>query len=292
MYRTASIGKAITATAAMQLAERGVLDLDAKVQKYCPAFPEKPWPITARALLSHTSGIRHYEGPNVQAELFITRHYDRISDALEIFANDDLVQQPGADYHYSTWGYVVLGCVLEGAAGKDYTALIQEEVFDRAGMSKTRADDPRAIVPHRARGYVREHGELQSSRAVDMSAKLPAGGWITTASDLVRFMNALMDGRLVRKETLAEMLTPFVLPDGGGTVDGYGLGLALSEHRGMRVGRHGGGTPQVSAFIQFVPEKRLAVAFMFNLEEVAGSKRGEIADAITDILHDASEGRD
>src|SRR4249920_1754967 len=81
-YRSASIGKSMTATAAMQLAEQGKLDLSAPIQKYCPSFPEKPWPITAMHLITHTSGIRHYEGPNVDAESFNLRHFEHVSDAL------------------------------------------------------------------------------------------------------------------------------------------------------------------------------------------------------------------
>ena len=60
VYRTASIAKPMTATAVMQLAEQGQLDLDAPIQQYCPAFPEKRWPVTARQLLGHLGGIRHY----------------------------------------------------------------------------------------------------------------------------------------------------------------------------------------------------------------------------------------
>ena len=60
-YRLGSISKPITAAAVMELAERGKLDLDAPIQKYCPAFPAKQWPVTARLLLGHLSGVRHYK---------------------------------------------------------------------------------------------------------------------------------------------------------------------------------------------------------------------------------------
>jgi CubicO group peptidase (beta-lactamase class C family) len=60
LYRLGSISKPITATAALHLWEDGKLDLDASVQKYCPAFPQKPWPITTRELLGQLGGIRSY----------------------------------------------------------------------------------------------------------------------------------------------------------------------------------------------------------------------------------------
>ncbi len=280
-YRSASIGKPMTATAAMELWERGRLDLDTPLQDYCPAFPTKRWPITTRELLSHTSGIRE---PNEESELYNTRHYVRVSDALALFAGDSLTMQPGSDFRYTTWGYVTLGCVLEGASGEEYRALMQRLIFDPAGMTSTREDDPRAIVPHRAAGYVLEDSVLKVSRWADMSAKLPAGGWLTTAPDLVRFMMAWMDGKFVSAKTRALMLSPYVLPRSGDTLDGFGLGWFLDVYHGMRAGLHGGGTPQVSGIVFFVPEKRLAIAGIFNLEGISGTDRIRLAEAIGDVV--------
>lgn len=281
-YRTASIGKAMTATAALQLAERHKLDLDAPIQKYCPRYPEKKYPITARDLISHTSGVRHYEGPNVDAELFNTRHYEHVSDSLDLIKDDPLKQQPGEDMLYTTWGYVVLGCVLEGATQQEYRALMRQIIFDPSGMASTRDDDPRAIIPNRARGYVFENGELRNSRWSDMSSKMAAGGWVSTAPDLVRFMNAWMEGHLVSELTMKQMLEPYKLLKG--TIDNFGLGLFIDDYHGMKSGLYGGGTAQVSALIFFVPEKRLAVAGMFNLEEIPGPERIALGEAIADAI--------
>jgi len=280
-YRSASIGKPMTATAIMELRDQGRLDIDVPIQKYCPRFPQKPWPITARDLLSHTSGIR---APNETDELHNVRHFDHVSDALDIFDRDPLTMRPGTDMLYTTWGYVTLGCVLEGATGEEYRALMKRMIFDPAGMTHTRDDDPRAIIPKRARGYIVENGALTNSAWADMSSKLPAGGWVTTAPDLVRFMNAWMSGTFVSAKTQAEMLTPYVLPRHNGTVDGYGMGWFLDDYHGMRAGMHGGGTPEVSGIVFFVPEKKLAVAGLFNLENIPGKARIELAEAIADVI--------
>src|SRR5882724_10079363 len=82
MFRTASIGKPMTATAVMQLWEQGKLDLDAPVQQYCRAFPPKRWPVTTRQLLAHRSGIRD-KTPEEETNY---RHYDSIEAALTISA--------------------------------------------------------------------------------------------------------------------------------------------------------------------------------------------------------------
>jgi serine beta-lactamase-like protein LACTB, mitochondrial len=281
-YRTASIGKSITATAAMKLAEEGKLDLEAPIQKYCPRFPVKSKPILVKHLISHTSGIRHYGGSNEEAELFNTKHYDHVSDAVDLFKDDDLKQEPGSDFLYSTWGYVTLGCVLEGATHEEFRPLIQRMIFVPAGMTSTTEDNPRSIIPNRARGYIREKGVLMNSRAVDMSSKMAAGGWITTAPDLVRFMNATMDGRLISPQTLALMMTPYRAK--AGTIDGFGMGWALNEFHGMKVALYGGGTPQVSGIILFIPEKKFAVAGLFNLEDIPGDERVRLMMAIADAV--------
>jgi serine beta-lactamase-like protein LACTB len=285
-YRTASIGKPMTATAAMELVEQGKLDLDAPIQKYCPRFPQKQWAITARELIAHTSGIRHYEGPNEDTELFNTQHYDHASDALDIFDKDPLKFQPGTGFAYSTWGYVTLGCVLEGATGEDYRTLMQRLIFTPAQMTNTRDDDPRAIIAHHARGYIIEDGALKVSRWADMSSKMAAGGWVTTAPDLVKFMHAFMDGKLVSAKTAALMIKPVEYPlgDGKSTVDNFGFGWATDVYRAMPAATFGGGTPQVSGFIFFVPEKHLAIAEIFNLENIPGGHRAALAQAIADVV--------
>jgi serine beta-lactamase-like protein LACTB len=283
-YRTASIGKAMTATLAMMLAGEGRLDLDAPVQRYCPRFPEKKWPVLVRHLVSHTSGIRE---PDDAGELYNTRHYDRPSDAVALFANDPLRFEPGTDFGYTTWGYVLLGCVIEGAAGSDFATLMQARIFTPAGMSRTRIDDPRAVIPGRARGYILEQGQLRVARWTDMSHKLAAGGWITTAPDLLRFMDAWMEGRFLPDATRARMLTPYRLNDRS-TVDNYGMGWFVDEHRGMRVAFHGGGTPGISAIAFMVPEKRLAIAGFFNLENIPAKARIALAGAIVDVMLDAA----
>jgi len=198
-YRSASIGKTMTATAAMLLVEEGKLDLEADIRQYCPAFPPKQWPITSRNLLSHTSGIRHYGGPRAQEEQFSTVHYNTVPAALAPFKDDPLLFEPGTKYQYSTYGYDVLGCVIEGASQTSFLTFMRAHVWEPAGMVATRDDDPAAIVPNRAAKYTRVEGQLRNAPMIDMSNRLPAGGYLTTVDDLARFAEALLAGRLVNQ---------------------------------------------------------------------------------------------
>jgi serine beta-lactamase-like protein LACTB len=96
LFRLGSISKSLTAVAALQLWERGKLDLDAPVQKYCPAFPQKPWPISTRQVLGHLGGIRHYKAGENQEDIEggNTKHFDDpIQAGLNFFKDDPLVAQ-------------------------------------------------------------------------------------------------------------------------------------------------------------------------------------------------------
>ncbi len=264
VYRLGSVSKPITATAILQLSERGRLDLDTPIQKYCPAFPEKPWPITARQLLAHLGGVRHYR----DGELELTRHYPGVAEGLAVFKDDPLVQEPGTKYLYSTFGYNLLGCAVEGAAGRSFADYLRENVFRPAEMEKARPDDVFAIIPNRAQGYARDgSGHLRNADLADMSYKVPGGGLIATAADVARFAQALESGTLLGKDTLEKMLTPQKTREG--TPTAYGLGLTIGERNGRREAWHTGGQARVSAVLYLQPDQGLAIALLCNLEGVA-----------------------
>lgn len=282
MYRTASMGKSLTATAAMRLVEEGRIRLDDPIQFYCGSFPTTRWPLTLRHLLSHLGGIRHYGGPRDAEEQSSTVHYPSAAAALAPFRNDSLRFEPGTDYLYSSYGYDVIGCALEGAAGKPFMEVMRRTVFDPAGMDHACQDNPAAIVSNRAAGYVRRGVELRVATHVDMSNRLPAGGYLASAPEMASFAAAFMDGRLVKPETRDLMLTEAKLSRGG-TVN-YGLGWAIVEDStGHVTGRalHGGSSPGASGMMLIIPAERIGVVIMSNLEDAP--ERAALAEAIAEI---------
>lgn len=208
VYRLGSMSKTITATAVMQLAEKGKLDLDAPVQKYWAAFPEKPWPVTARQLLAHLAGVRDYNNQKFLEEYFSTRHYNNITESLDIFKNDPLVQEPGTKYSYSTYGYNVLGCAIEGASAVSYEDYVRENILKPTGMSDTGIDDVFRIIANRARGYSKTRdGVIRNTMMADTSNKIPAGGLVSTVEDISKFAIALRNGKLLGSASLTQAWT-------------------------------------------------------------------------------------
>ncbi len=268
LFRLGSISKPITATAILQLSERGKLDLDAEVQKYCPAFPKKEWPITSRELLGHLGGIRHYNAdgkgdiPEDSA-----KHFASMQESLQIFAGDPLVARPGTKFNYSTYGYTVLGCVLEGAASEKYMDYVKENVFEPAGMEETQADNFFAVIPHRSRWYHKDKsGVVQNAGVLDSSYKIPGGGLISSADDMAQFEIAIMANKLLKPATRDVMWTPQKAADG--SRNGYALGWGTHTKYGLALVEHTGGQQGTSTSMILVPERRAGVIVLANMDNV------------------------
>jgi serine beta-lactamase-like protein LACTB, mitochondrial len=278
MFRLGSISKPITATAVLQLAERGKLDLDAPVQRYVPTFPEKPWPVTPRLLLSHLAGIRHYQ----EGEFGSTRRYHSATEALHIYRDDPLAHEPGTKFLYTTYGYNLLGCAVEGASGQGFMDYVRVNVFEPAGMFTARDDDAQALIPRRAYGYVKSGaGELRNSGLADTSNKVPGGGMCATVEDVARFAMALQGGILLNRDSLARMLTRQKTRDGKPV--GYGLGFFLTERDRVKEAWHTGGQQRVSNVLYLQPDRRIAVVLLSNLEGI-GPQLTDLAREIAALV--------
>ena len=270
VFRLASLSKAITATAVLQLVERGQIDLDAPIQKYVATFPQKPWTVTVRQLLCHQSGIRHH----TDAEWTNGRHYASVSDSLPVFAESPLAFEPGTKTLYSSYGYTLLGCAIESVSGMSYIEYLRQNVFRPAAMERTQIDDHFELVTGRAAGYFEDGaGHMRNSPLADTSNRIPGGGLCGTVADVGRFAAALQSGVLLRPETVREMLSKQRTRDGKRT--GYGLGWIVSEKNARVEAWCPGAQPQVSACLFLRPDAQVAVAVLTNLEG--------IPDALADL---------
>lgn len=294
LYRLASVSKTITAIATMQLWQQHKIDLDAPVQKYCPAFPDpvfagKPALITTRMLLGHLGGIRHYkDGDAGLPEVNNTTHFaDPIAGGLSFFKDDPLVAKPGTHFHYSTQGYTLIGCVDAAVSGESYVDYVREHIFTLAGMNSSLVDDRFAVIPHRTRFYSKDkNGIIENSEFLDSSYKIPGGGWLSNATDLASYEIALMKGKLVDPATLALMSTPGKPSDGSEDHYGLGFGIQSLEVVGQKftaIG-HAGGQQGTSTMILLVPSANSAVVVLANLD---GANSADLATDLLKILLDS-----
>lgn len=278
VYRIGSVSKTITATAVFQLVERGRLDLDAPVQQYCPSFPDKGARITSRLLLAHLGGVRDYNYRRFTEEFLSGKRYDSVVDALTVFKEDPLAAEPGEKMIYSSFGFNLLGCAVEGASGDSFGDNLATSIFKVAGMTQTRLDVAEDIVPHRSRWYSKtENGTWKNSPFVDLSDRYPSGGLLSTPSDLVAFGMALLGGSLLKKETIGVMSE--AQRTRAGEQVPYGLGWRLSDRAGEL--SHGGTSVGGSAYLYIRVDTGTVVAVATNVDRWTES-RHDLARALAE----------
>jgi serine beta-lactamase-like protein LACTB len=280
-FPSASTLKVITATAVMQLAAAGKLDLSHAIQHYCPAYPAKRWTITVKQLLIHQGGL----GGEPGSQVFNREHYQSVQDAVGAFASIDLEYEPGSQVSYSNNGYTLLACAIEGASGETYTDYIRSHILRPAGMNSTEPDDGYKILPHRSRGYVvrtqqntREWeglwtpaqlaaipiGVPVNADPVDPTRNPGAAGYVTTPTDLGRFVIAFNQGKLLSAASREQMMQ--AQRTGKGESTDYGFGWMLRNAKGSPLLRLFGSVWNGSSAILAYPNQSFAVAISTNQE--------------------------
>ncbi|MEM6965929.1 MAG: serine hydrolase domain-containing protein [Bacteroidota bacterium] len=269
--RIASIAKPMTAIAIMQLYEAGKIDLDAPVQKYVLQFPtKKEGEITVRHLLQHASGIGAYQS---KKEANNKKAYPTLADAAKVFQDRDLLAEPGTAFNYTSYGYVVLGLVIEGASGMTYEEYMQKNIWDKIGMTHTGIEKSGTAHPNQSLSYHRnKKGKLKKAKPSNLSNRIPGGGFYSNVADLLKFGNAILDHTLVKASTLEMMIADAGLKKEG---NGYGLGWYLYGENptlGKVIG-HNGAQLGCSSFLFILPEQNITTVVISNtsgaLQEVS-----------------------
>jgi len=263
-FRIGSVSKPLTAAGLALLYERRKVDLDAPVQRYVPSFPAKRYPITTRELAGHLAGIRHYQDD----EFLLNRHFNTVRDGLTIFERDSLLFPPGTKYSYSSYGWNLIGAVIEGASGQGFLTYMSRSVFLPLGMTRTAPDRADSVISDRTAFYDAHSlvGFTWFSVAppVDNSYKWAGGGFLSTAEDLVKFGSALLQPGFLKAQTLDLLFTSQRTTAGEPT--GYGIGWFLAtDSLGHRWVFHGGSAVGGTAAFGVDRDSRVVVAILSNL---------------------------
>ena len=263
LNRTASISKPMTAIAILQLFEQKKLGLDDPVQKYLPYFPEKKQgTITIRHLLHHISGIGAYQK---RKNAFSTKNYPTLKDAMEVFMNRRLLSKPGEAYHYTTYGYVVLGAIVEKASGMTYRDYMKKNIWDKAGMTNTDVEVFGQSYDNKAKLYRKTRkGKVTTDTNTDLSIKVPGGGIQSTVEDLLKFGQAILEHKLIKPATFKMMVTPSVIKKRGNP---YAMGWFVygrkDQPSGLCIG-HSGSQSGTSTQLLIYLDKKIVVATLCN----------------------------
>lgn len=202
LFNIGSITKELTKVAIAQLAQAGKLSLDDTIAKHLPGtkLPSANT-ITLRQLLDHRSGMGDFFGPKYDAAP--PAKLRELADFVPLFADEPLAFAPGTGQRYSNAGYIVLGLVIERLSGEKYRDYIAKHVLAPAGMTHTGFYAVDERIPNRATGYTRRgDGDRELAERVPNTVGLPgrpssAGGTFSTAGDLLRYVDALLDDKLL-----------------------------------------------------------------------------------------------
>ncbi len=260
LTRIASIAKNFTAVAVMQLVEQGQIELKAPVGKYLPALPEDKRQLTVQQLLAHTAGISQYQG---EKEIENTVHYPTLQESVAVFIDRSLMFEPGTKYFYTTYGYVLLGRIIEEVSGMRYEQYMQKNIFDIAGMHNTGVEIISEHYPGKSCLYHNNGRKAKAGKQNDLSNRIPGGGFYSTLEDVLKFGNALLEGKFISSETLDKM-TQYEAVEYDGNK--YGLGFYLygpPPNENVVIG-HGGGQTGCTSQLMMVPKTKTVVVVLSN----------------------------
>ena len=282
VYRVGSVSKLFTDIGVMQLVERGLIDLDAPVQRYLPAFtPRNPFgaPITLRQLMSHRAGLVR-EPP-------VGHYFDDTGPTLAATVASlnatTLVSAPNTRTKYSNAAIATVGYLLEQRSGVPFAQYLQRAVLAPMGLASSSFDPSPALKARTADALMWTYHQRTFAAPTFRLGMAPAGSMYSTMPDLGRFLSTLFAGgrgargRVLQPATLQQMWTPQFAPPG--STRGYGLGFGIGMLDGARVVEHGGAVYGFATQLSALPDEKLGVA-------VSAAKDGMNA-VTTRIAHEA-----
>ncbi|KMN42253.1 serine hydrolase domain-containing protein [Bacillus paramycoides] len=197
-YRIGSITKTVVAISILQLREKGKLNIEDNVNKYIPSFPADK-NITLRNLLTHTSGLPEQGQGRVEAASRLKLVTWIGSQKLEFPA--------GTGWRYTDYNYMVLAYIVEKISNKPLAEYVNENIFTPVGMHESGMGATLPGDMFLAEGYTKKNNELVTTPRLKMSWLYGCGEMYTTVDDMKRLDEAIVDGKLLSKQSLSDMFT-------------------------------------------------------------------------------------
>jgi D-alanyl-D-alanine carboxypeptidase len=263
VYEIGSISKQFAAEAVMLLVEDGKLNLDDSIRKYLPANAPEIWQkITVRDLLNHTSGLKDW----TEVKEFSYRREYSAEEFIDLVKSFPLTFQPNENWLYSNTNLPLIGIIVERASGKSFEDFVNERIIKPLNFPTIRFKHQEDVVPNRATGYVLRNDVWKNGEPFRPKVIAASGGILASATDLARWWEAVLQGRVVKQTSLEQMLTPARLNDGRTVAHGFAFfidsfnGHKMIQHFGATVGGFG-------SIVRYYPQEKITIAVIGNLED-------------------------
>lgn len=258
IFRVGSVSKPIAATALAKMVEEGMIALDASFYDYVPYYPKKEFDFTIRQLAGHMAGIRTYKGKEYGNNEPLT-----IREGIRIFKDDPLCFEPGTDYLYNSYDWVLISLAMQEASGIPFEEYVKRQVLDPLGMSHTFPEHPGAPISCLSHFYSKNRGNgFRRAIPVDNRYKLAGGGYLSTSGDIARLGQAYLDQKIADSAVISPFLRSHSFK---GKPTWYGLGWEVSEDKKGRpyYGHVGNGVGGYANFFVY-PKEQMVISLIIN----------------------------
>jgi CubicO group peptidase (beta-lactamase class C family) len=247
--RIASVSKAVAGVLALRMdAKYASLSMSDTVRKHLPQLPSHHSYTVQQSVMNRSCVVSYPDGFDEQNQT----HYDTALDAVEEFMDQALGCTPGS-WLYSTHAYTVLGAVFEKVAGKPVEQIVFDEITMRFGLDTLRPESLAGPLPDRVQLYETDGDEYNGD---DTSNKTLGGGLVSTARDLVRFGDGILDGTILTPAQRTTLWTPI-----GSYAYGWDVGSAAG---GQRVVGKPGGQPGAKSYLRIYPDDGIVISVLSN----------------------------
>ena len=273
-FEIGSVTKQFTAAAILKLVEAGKLALEDDFTKYID-FDTKGRIISINHLLNHTSGIASYTEIDEFGSL-VPQDLPRDS-LVRIIETKDFLFEPGEALIYNNSAYFFLGLIIEKVAEKTYEEYLDEVIFKPLGMHNTYYCSNSNVIKNKAYGYDYSPKGLQQHQYLNHKWPYAAGSLCSTTKDLLIWLTALHEKKILSDQQYQSLVTPNTLSDG--SILRYGMGISNFLNMGHQQISHGGGIPGFLTDTRYFPDADLYIIALVNTTGPHGG--GYFADKIT-----------
>lgn len=251
-YKIGSITKMFTSSIIFQLIEEKKLTLDTKLSKFYPEI-KKADSITIGDMLSHKSGIYNYTNDSIFMDYCKLPQTKTVM--LKRIAAYESVFKPGSTADYSNSNYILLGYIIEDITKKPYKANVNDRIIKPLGLKDTYYYSKLNPKRKEAYSYEWDNGKWTKIDEWDQSVAYAAGALLSTPTDLTKFIKALFDGKIIKKESLDQMTK---------IEHGYGYGIFNFPFGERRFFGHTGGIEGFSSNVGYYPKEELSFSLIQN----------------------------
>lgn len=292
VFYIGSVSKQFVTFSLLLLEEQGKIDLDDKIQKYLPDFPEYSAPLTIRHFIHHTSGVRDY----LSLMALKGRSYLDNADVDEVYelikSQKELNFQPGEKYLYSNSCYFMLAMIIEEASGQTLKSFADEHIFKPLGMKSTLFhDDNKDLIKNRVFSYEKNDGGTGFNNLISRFDLVGSGGVYTSIEDLFLWDQNFYNNKLGKggQGIIEKMHQEGLLSNGKSS--GYAFALMNGSYKGMKTVHHGGSLAGYRSQLMRFPDQKVSVIILANRGDANPTDLSyQVADIILkDLLPEAVE---